>query len=99
MKRRKNEEMKLGDLLKNFVDENKLDKKGLDEVKIREVWNNQMGPAIKKYTTNIKLKNDVLYVQLSSSVLREELSYGREKIVRILNEEMGKELINKLILR
>ncbi len=99
MKRRNNEEMKLSDLLKNFVDENKLDKKGLDQVKVRDVWNNQMGPAIQKYTTNIKLKNDVLYVQLSSSVLREELSYGKQKIIRILNEEMGKDLIHKLVLR
>lgn len=98
MKRRKNEEMKLSDLLKSFVDENKLNK-GLNEVKIRDVWNNQMGPAIEKYTTQIKLKNNVLYVQLSSSVLREELSYGKEKIIRIMNEEMGEEVINKLVLR
>jgi len=98
-KRRKNEEMKLGDLLKSFVDENKLDKKGLNEVKVRDVWNNQMGPAIQKYTTGLKLKNDTLFVQLSSSVLREELSYGKEKIIRNLNEAMGQKLISKLILR
>jgi len=98
-KRRKNEEMKLGDLLKSFVDENKLDKKGLNEVKVRDVWNNQMGPAIQKYTTGLKLKNDTLFVQLSSSVLREELSYGKEKIIRNLNETMGQKLISKLILR
>lgn len=90
--------MKLSDLLKSFVDENKLNK-GLNEVKIRDVWNNQMGPAIEKYTTQIRLKNDVLYVQLSSSVLREELSYGKEKIIRIMNEEMGEDIINKLVLR
>ncbi len=98
MKRRKNEEMKLSDLLKSFVDENKLDK-GLNQVKVRDIWNSQMGPAIEKYTTGIKLKNEVLYVQLSSSVLREELSYGKEKIIRILNEELGKELISKIVLR
>jgi len=98
-KRRKNEEMKLGDLLKSFVDENKLDKKGLNQVKVRDVWNSQMGPAIQKYTTGLKLKNDTLFVQLSSSVLREELSYGKEKIIRNLNEEMGQDLISKLVLR
>ncbi|CAL65767.1 DUF721 domain-containing protein [Christiangramia forsetii] len=98
-KKRKNEEMKLGDLLKSFVDENKLDKKGLNEVKVRDVWNNQMGPAIEKYTTGLKLKNDTLFVQLSSSVLREELSYGKEKIIRNLNEAMGRDLISKLVLR
>jgi hypothetical protein len=32
-------------------------------------------------------------------VLREELSYGREKIIRLLNEELGKNLIDKVVLR
>jgi len=45
------------------------------------------------------LERDILYVQLSSSVLREELSYGREKIIRLLNEELGKNLIDKVVLR
>ncbi|MDX1462328.1 MAG: DUF721 domain-containing protein, partial [Marinirhabdus sp.] len=38
-------------------------------------------------------------ISLSSSVLREELSYGKQKIIRLLNEEMGKELVEKLVLR
>lgn len=66
---------------------------------MRDVWNSQMGPAIEKYTTAIKLERDTLYVQLSSSVLREELSYGKEKIIKMLNEELGKELVKKLVLR
>jgi hypothetical protein len=37
-------------------------------------------------------------VKLNSSVLREELSYGKEKIIKIINEKMGSELITKLIL-
>ena len=98
MAKRKNEEVKLGDLLKNFVGENKLEK-GLNQVRVREVWNEQMGLAIKKYTTGMQLKNETLFVQLSSSVLREELGYGKEKIIRILNEELGDEVVKKLILR
>jgi hypothetical protein len=58
-----------------------------------------MGPAIEKYTTAIKLQNETLFVQLSSSVLREELSYGKEKIINMLNRELGKDLIKKLVLR
>ncbi|CAN0584482.1 unnamed protein product, partial [Ectocarpus sp. 12 AP-2014] len=33
------------------------------------------------------------------SVLREELSLGKSKIVRMINEEIGKEVVKKLILR
>ena len=38
-------------------------------------------------------------VSLSSSVLREELSLGKSKIVQMLNEELGKDLVKKIILR
>ncbi len=98
MNKRNNEHISISDALKEFVEKNKL-QKGLDKVNVREVWNSQMGPAIEKYTTSIKLDKETLYVQLSSSVLREELSYGREKIIRMLNEELGRELIQKLVLR
>jgi hypothetical protein len=54
---------------------------------------------VNNYTKAIELKNDTLYVQLSSSVLREELSYGNEKIVNMLNESLGKEIVKKLVLR
>lgn len=90
--------MSLGEALKGFVQENRL-QIGLDKVQVRDVWAKQMGPAITKYTTAIKLERDILYVQLSSSVLREELSYGKEKIIKMLNEELGRELVKKLILR
>lgn len=96
--KRNNENIKLSDALQDFVSHNKL-QTGLDKVNARDVWNQQMGPAIEKYTTSLKLEGSTLYVQLSSSVLREELSYGKEKIIRIMNENLGKELIKKLILR
>lgn len=98
MMKRNNENLKLSDALQDFVATNKL-QNGLDKVKAKDVWNAHMGPAIEKYTTAIKLDGTTLYVQLSSSVLREELSYGKEKIVKMLNEKLGKELITKLILR
>lgn len=88
----------MSDALKEFVSDNKL-QKGLDKVHVRDVWNSQMGPAIQKYTTTVKLEKDVLYVQLTSSVLREELSYGKEKIIRMLNDELGRDLISRIVLR
>lgn len=98
MKKRNNENLRIGDVLKEFVDHNNL-QKGLDKVNVKDVWNEQMGPAIQKYTTAIKLEGSTLNVQLSSSVLREELSYGKEKIIRMLNNELEKDLIKKLVLR
>jgi hypothetical protein len=98
MSKRHNEHLKLSDALKEFVDENNL-QKGLDKVDVKEAWASLMGNGVNHYTTNVQLKRDILYVDLSSSVLREELSYGNKKIVAMLNEHLGKELVRKLVLR
>ena len=98
MSKRHNEHLKIGDVLKEFVETNKL-QSGLDKINVGDAWENIMRNGVNHYTTAIKLERNILYVQLSSSVLREELSYGKEKIIAMLNEALGKEVIKKLVLR
>jgi hypothetical protein len=47
----------------------------------------------------VVLKGTTLYVSLTSAVLREELSYGKQKIIKMINEELHKEVIKDVILR
>ena len=89
---------KIKSILNNIIDNNSL-KVGLNNVKIQSVWKKIMGSNINSYTSGISLKKRTLYVKLSSSVLREELSYGKEKIIKILNEEFGEIIIDKIVLR
>lgn len=98
MARRNNDNQSIQDVLKEFVSNNNLES-GLDKVNVREAWANLMGNGVNNYTTAIELKRETLYVQLSSSVLREELSYGKEKIIAMLNEAIGKKVITNLVLR
>lgn len=98
MAKRNNDNQPIQDVLKEFVKTNNL-QTGLDKVNVREAWANLMGNGVNNYTTAIELKHETLYVQLSSSVLREELSYGNEKIIKMLNEAIGKDVIKKLVLR
>ena len=98
MSKRQNDPFKIDDLMKSFVKENKLEK-GLDKVNVEAAWAVMMGNGVNNYTNSVKLHKDTLYVELSSSVLREELSYGKDKIISMLNESLGKNLITKLILR
>lgn len=95
---RHNEHISLSEALKEFIKENKLET-GMDKVNVKEVWVSLMGNGVNNYTTDVQLKNTTLYVSLSSSVLREELSYGKEKIIKMINEELGKELVKSLVLR
>ncbi|MEM1256990.1 MAG: DUF721 domain-containing protein [Bacteroidota bacterium] len=98
MPKRQNEHMNLGDALREFIKENQL-QKGMDKVDAREAWTRLMGNGVNNYTQNVELKGETLFVSLTSSILREELSYGKSKIIKMLNEELGKELIKKLVLR
>ena len=98
MAKRNNNNQPIEDILKEFVKTNNL-QTGLDKVNVREAWANLMGNGVNNYTTAIELKHETLYVQLSSSGLREELSYGNEKIVNMLNEAIGKDVVKKLVLR
>jgi len=98
MAKRNNDHISISDALKEFVQTNKLET-GLNKVNVADAWAKLMGNGVNHYTTAVQLERNTLYVQLSSSVLREELSYGNEKIIALLNEELGKEIIKKLILR
>lgn len=96
MSRRKNTHSPIEDIIKEFVETNHL-QDGLDKVNVREAWKHLMGNGVNNYTTAIELKRTTLYVRLSSSVLREELSYGKEKIVNMLNESLEKDLIDNIV--
>lgn len=88
----------IGNVMKSFIETHKL-QDGLDKISVKDAWFSVLGEAIDRYTTDVHLDRDTLYVRLSSSVLREELSYGKDKIIKLLNEELGKDLVKKLILR
>jgi hypothetical protein len=98
MAKRFNEEHSMQDILKEFIQVNKLDA-GMDKVDVEEAWKNLMGNGVNNYTEEVLLKKDTLYVKLSSAVLRNELSYGKDKIIKMINEEMGKEVVKSLVLR
>ncbi|MFK7813428.1 MAG: DUF721 domain-containing protein [Maribacter sp.] len=98
MAKRKNDNLNMGEALNEFIKANKLEK-GMDKVNAKEAWASLMGNGVNNYTTAVELRNDTLFVSLSSSVLREELSLGKSKIITMLNEELGKDLVKKLVLR
>ncbi len=95
MPKRENEANSIKDILQDLLQENKL-QKGIDQLDVKEAWGIVMGKGIMSYTDSVVLKNNLLIVRLSSSTLREELSYGNKKIIQMLNTQLGKELIISL---
>ena len=55
-----------------------------------------MGKNIEKYTSNVRYKKGILSVKLKSSVLKEELFFEKEKVIELLNENLGKKYIQEI---
>lgn len=97
MAKRQNDFFSIEDLMKDVIKENKLSK-GMLRLNVKDAWTKIMGAGVVTYTEDVSLNGKTLVVQLKSSVLREELSYGKKKIIKMMNEELGEPLISKIIL-
>ncbi len=74
-------------------------KKGLEKAQVKQLWKDLMGETIDKFTSNITYQNGILTVYLTSSAMREELNRGKNKIVNLLNKELGEKVVKKIIFK
>ena len=76
---------------------NKLSSIGLKKIFLNKVWSNVIGKNVSHYTENIYIKDNTLFLKINSSVLKQELSYGKDKIIENFNKEVGSNEIKKII--
>ena len=72
-------------------------KSGFTQVRIQRIWSQIVGRHIAKRTSEIRLKNDTLFVRLNSAALRTELSFAKTKIIRNLNRQLGEDIIKAIV--
>jgi hypothetical protein len=96
--KRKFEPQSIGKVLDEIVQSKAL-KTGITNARINELWYELMGTNMTHYTEKITLKGNTLFVSLNNAALREELSYGKEKIREMMNEQLGSEVLEKVVLR
>ena len=94
----KHNEQNIKQVIDQLLKAYKLDDR-LAERKLINAWEAVMGKMISNHTKDIYIKNKQLYIVLDSAALRNELSMGRTKIVSMMNEAAGQEVINEVILR
>jgi len=70
----------------------------IGEARIIAAWPEVLGPLAKP-TDELYIKNKVLFVNLSSSVIRNELSMMRSTLLRRLNEKAEEEVITDIVFR
>ena len=95
--RKKNTEI-LSEVIRQVLKEQKLDRP-LNEKRLLDAWPVVLGSNIMNYTNALSIKNNVLYVTLSSSVLRHDLFISRDEIRKSLNKQVGSEVIVDIVFR
>jgi hypothetical protein len=67
-----------------------------DETQIVQSWGEIMGLPIAEKTTQIYLKDKILYVRIISAPLRNELQMSKNKIVFLLNQKFQYDIIKDI---
>ncbi len=95
--RKKNTEL-LSDVIRQVLGELHLDGP-LNEKRLIDAWPLVLGSNIVQYTSGLSIRNKILYVNLTSSVLRHDLFLSREEIKKSLNSQVGVEVIEDIVFR
>ena len=71
----------------------------LNEYRLIQAWSKVLGPSVRAYTKNLQIHNQVLYVSVTSSVLRHELLMNRKSLVGRLNAYVKAQVITDIVFR
>ena len=85
-------------VLESFVEQDNI-ADGIFNVKIKEAWEKAVEKKIFDYTKEIYVKSDILFIKVSNPILKQEILYSRQKVINLINEDLGKELIKKIVLK
>jgi len=93
-----NHDYNLKELIERLISSYRWEDK-LDAINVNASWENVVGSIFAKHTTRLYVKNKILYVRLDSSALRNELHMERSKIKDMINKDLGKKVIEEIVLR
>lgn len=96
---RKRNTESIGEALKQFFEENQFFKQKIAESRVISGWSKIVGSVASSYTDNIYLRNNILYIHLTSSVLRAELIMYKDKLISNLNNHAGVNIVKDIIFR
>lgn len=71
----------------------------LDEIELIKIYEGLVGKMFVNHTEKITFKNKKLYVKLDSASLKQELNYVKEGLVQKINREIGRNIVDKIVIR
>ena len=91
-------EYSIGDAIQKFLEQSRI-KGPIQALQIEEVWGEIMGKTIAKYTEEIRIINDTLFITTHVAPLKQELVFQKEKIKLRVNEALGKNVVKEIVIK
>ena len=88
----------MAEALQQFLNKSKL-KTGVQALQIEEVWEKIMGKTVAKYTDKLQIVGSTLFVTTVVAPLKNELVYQKEKIIDLVNTELGQKVIKDVVIK
>ena len=88
----------MAEALQLFLNKSKL-KTGVQAMQIEDVWEKIMGKTVAKYTDKLQIIGSTLFVSTTVAPLKNELVYQKEKIIELVNVELGEKIIKEVVIR
>lgn len=95
---RKTNEISIKEALELFLKEYRYEDK-FYQARMQVLWEKIMGKTINRYTRKILFRNNTLTIELDSAVLKNELSYAKEKIKEIINKQFKAEIVKDVVIK
>jgi predicted nucleic acid-binding Zn ribbon protein len=71
----------------------------MQELDVMSEWENIVGKMIARHTKDIQIRNKILYITLDSAPLKQELLMNRTRIIELVNEKSGKQLVQDVFIK
>ncbi len=65
---------------------------------VRKNWAEITGATISKYTTDLYIRNKVLYVKVSNSTIKQELNYNKSTLLLSINQFFKKQILQDIVI-
>ena len=71
----------------------------LNEFRMIQAWNAIMGKTVSRYTRDLQIHNQTLFVTMSSAALKNEIVMRRSELVKALNDYVGAQVICRIAVK
>ena len=88
----------LENILKKIFNKPKIKKK-LEETEVLNQIDEILGNNLTTYIYKKYINNGILYIYLSSSVLRNELSFQKDGIIDSINNKLSKKIVKDIVFK